>query len=455
MASSANDLEYLTEAEERFHFVKYQSRLREQRPPVHEGPLITLHRTWNTKPEHTWSSLPPPPPDYFTRAVQLAIKHYSSKYLENYLKGIQADECSKMLPVQHETYSDIKNIGFNLQGTTREFVVPAARKRDPTTNLYPIVVYLNGSWRPLECFLDTLHPPPEVMKDKMRRKLRGEAFWKENGGAFPFLKLPRELRDIIYVYALGPSVELREYQPYRKKKQPRVIVNDHVRVGPNIELLCCCQQICREALYILSRCVTFDFCLLGFTNHYFTKKAVPRHSTERRLRRKGIDYLDLTKIRHVRLAFSPDQFLQFFGAQLSEEKRWRLSRAAASLQNIELDSLELEIQHPYVMERCDWLKRGCHETVVSWILDAAFPYIKHLPVRLTGCVKDSVREEFSARLKTAPQFEDTYFDGDEDETIIDAIPLRGGGEKLIQRPILPVTELQVPPKSYLLDFANT
>ncbi|KAL9079071.1 MAG: hypothetical protein Q9157_002039 [Trypethelium eluteriae] len=455
MASSGNDLEYLTEAEERLHFVKYQSRLREECPPVHEGPLITFHRTWNTKAEHTWSSLPPSPPDYFIRAVELEIKRYSSKCFENCLKGINADECSKMLPVQHDIYSDIKNVAFSLSGTTREFVVPAARKRDLITNLFPIVVYLNGSWRPLEYFLDTLHPPPEVLKDNRRRKLQGETFWRENGRTFPFLNLPRELRDMIYIHALGPSVQPREYQPYRWKKQRRVIVDDCIRVGPNIGLLCSCQQICREALYMLSRWIPFDFCHLHFANQYFTKKAISRHPIERKLRKKGIECLDLTKIRHVRLAFGPDEFLQFFGAQLSGEKRWRLSRAAASLQNLELDTLELEIQHPYLMERCDWLKRGCHETVVSWILDAAFPYIKHLPVKLTGCVKDSVREEFNARLQTAPQLEDTYFAGDEDDTIIDEIPLRGGGKKYIQRPILPVTELQVPQDSFLLDFANT
>ena len=390
-----------------------------------------------------WSSSPPPEPDWFTRHVSRAVKKYASQSFYNYLKDIDVGTCSTFIPKQRHIYSDVKNMTFRVERASKEFVIPASLKRDYIQG-HHIVVFLNGSWQPLESFLDTLHPSQAGLNDSTRRKLLCATFWKGNSRIFPFLDLPRELRDMVYRFALGPSVEPGAYPPSTAKEYARKKSKVKALDGPNRNLLVSCKQVCREMLYILSHYTVFDFSSLVPANKFFTKKASLRPKIQRKLEKQDI-FSVRPRIRNIKLSFPHHQFLTFFGAQLTEDKRFNLSNAAASLQAFELDTLELHIQHPYVMQDCDWLQDGCHEVAVGWILDAAFPYVKNHPTRLTGCVKDSTKAAFHDRLETARHIENAGLalasDDCCEDLIADEVPAHGGGTRVVLRPILSVTKL--------------
>lgn len=447
MFLSTDQIESLTESEERFHFIKYANRLRQKELPIHEGPLVTFYHTLNVNSEADWANKPPPKEDWFTREVFLAVKKYASQSFYNYVKAIRIGTCSTYVPKQRDTYSEIKNMIFRVEGGPKQIMIPVSFKRDSIEGNH-IVVYLNGLWQPLTAFLDMLHPSLSSLNDSQQRKNLCQTFWKTNRMYFRFLHLPGELRDIIYKFALGPSVEPGAYPRSTGKEQPKRNLKGKILNGPNRALLVSCKQVCREMLYVLSQSTVFTFSRLVPANKFFTGKASLRHQLQHRLEQQNI-FSVRPRIKHVKLCFPHDQFLRFFGAQLTEEKRFHLSHAAASLQALELDSLELEIQHPYVMQHCEWLNDGCHETVVGWILDAAFPYVKNFPVRLTGCLKDSVKAAFYERLETARHVENAglqiTLDHDDyyDDLIIDRVPMRGGGTKAILRPVLVANKLYV------------
>ena len=443
---TGNDMEYLTEAEERFHFFKYQRRLRYEKPPVHEGPLIKRHWVRSSDTERTGPKPSPPKVDWVTRHVMQALDGYSGKSFYNLLKGLKVHACSSFVPKQRQTYSEIKNAAFEVIGYHQEVVVPISLKRDDTGK-HHIIVYLNGSWQRLECFLDTLHPSQSVLDDLSWRNHVHMSFWNRNQQSFRLLDLPREIRDIVYGFALGLSIEPRSYPPEDKyERQPTKYVDYKEFHAPNRPLLRTCKQVCREALYVLSHHAEFEFKKLGWINAFFTRKRPLFPKVQKKLEKQGM-FSVRPNIKYLKLSFSHDQFLKFFGAQLGNKKIWRLSPAAAGLQNLKLNTLELNIQHPYSMHTCEWLYDGCHETVVEWILEAAFPYIKHLPVRLTGCVKTSTRAIFRERLEKAHQGDDAGVllaldprDSKED-LVIDNLRGHDGKKMRVLRPVIPVKKL--------------
>ncbi|KAI9660422.1 MAG: hypothetical protein M1821_009772 [Bathelium mastoideum] len=389
-----SETSYLTEGEERFHFFKYQERFRKTSPPIHTGPLIKFH---GLSKENDLTNLRPPS-NWFTLKVDRATKLYSALSFENFLKCICVRPCSTSTPARHDALSEIKHMAFSTQKNREEIVVPTSWKSGKAGRGH-VIVNLDGLWQPLPYFLDTLRASLAVVNDSQDRKRLYEVFWKESRKPFRLLDLPGELRNVIYAFALGTSVEPGAYPPIGENAL--FIFSPYGQlVEPNRVLLLTCKQVCREVLYVLSQHTKFTFSRITWTRAFFTKKKCLRQQLQKRLEDQGL-YSIRSKIKNVRLFFPFDQFLQFFGAQLSEEKQWRPSPAATYLRQLQLDKLELHIDHPAHMRHCDWLNGGCHETVVEWILAAAFPYIKNHPVKLTGYVKDSVKTSFMEKIEAA------------------------------------------------------
>jgi len=279
-------------------------------------------------------------------------------------------------------------------------------------------VRFNGRWRSFENFLhhlcDRSVVPVENALDIQYN------WWRSNGKSFNLLGLPAEIRERIYYFAFRPEVSpaSSQQQQQRSRKTLRLtaaaVSNDdldapdqsltvkphrysrwpsrgkvHVSTAPSVRLLRANKQISREAAHVLYRSACFEF-------------DSPRQLEEFFCSIGG----NFENLRHIALRFGPKDLLKFFGASLTEERRWEPSFAAFHLMYLanKLLTLEIELPRPGLLVEHEFLwdeanQRGCVNKVVEWILFFAKPFVRNLPLSLTGCIDEEMKREFLEGLR--------------------------------------------------------
>lgn len=89
-------------------------------------------------------------------------------------------------------------------------------------------------------------------------------------------------------------------------------------------------------------------------------------------------------IRRLILALPHSDYLRLFDAFSSADIRCRSSKTAARMQNLDLDHLGINIAPPSLSTEESWLDGACQRTVVRSLLNAAWPWIRGQPVKITG-----------------------------------------------------------------------
>lgn len=281
-------------------------------------------------------------------------------------------------------------------------------------------VRFNGRWRSFENFLHFLCDRrlslagPVPLDDELQMQFR---WWRSNGKTFDLLGLPAEIRERIYHFAVQPALPLplvvvnggpltandkKELEKARRKEAWTVRPHRYARwphrgrvplaTAPSVRLLRTNRQVAREAAHVLYRTARFDF-------------DSPRQLEEFFCAVGG----NFELLRRIRLRFGIKDLLRFFGAKLadSEGRAWEPSFAAGHLMYLAGRLLELEIVFPKPdaeVLSTEWLwdeerGLGCWTTVVDWVLASARPFVRNLPVVVSGSVDDEQKEAFLLGLK--------------------------------------------------------
>lgn len=248
-----------------------------------------------------------------------------------------------------------------------------------------VYVHLADTWAHLAEYLARLSPPADIWtasKDRLssddKSKLWRDqwVWWGRNGNRFRLLDLPFEIREIIYGFAVVGTV-----QPYPRARCRRLLPSHAESLAarlPNVKLLRTNKQVSLEASHLLYRDSVF---LIEkrpiFQDGIMAKKAIRN------------------RIMKLNLSLSHKDFFKIFGFKVSDVRiDWKPKNAAKALRNTNLEEVLLDIAMPQKAAEAPWLERSCQKTVVDWILEAAWPWVKGHHVKLQGGVKTLQRDEF-------------------------------------------------------------
>ncbi|KAF2276758.1 uncharacterized protein EI97DRAFT_490228 [Westerdykella ornata] len=309
-----------------------------------------------------------------------------------------------------------------------------------------IQVRFQGEWKRLIDWLPTILNR-DMLLDGYKRSLQSQQIsWAKNGKSFPFMRLPPEIRRIIYREVIGDEIH-----PFKVAKGGPVTLGRPVprdapfsytsdffervlRMGKayvNLNILYTNRKIRGEALQ-----AAWEGTWKHFENSYnFQDIATEfvqddgrgRFSSPSIGRPQGYNWLS-----RIELNLYTREYFEFFGARLTLVHRqvqfdWQQSPGALLRTIPTLTHLSLGFKNPYCSEE-NWITRrdpwgqfyennyealynmglwaifpqcGCHRTAVEWILNFAFPCIKHIRcVILTGCVKTVQKRAWEAILAT-------------------------------------------------------
>ncbi|KAK3057920.1 hypothetical protein LTR09_000996 [Extremus antarcticus] len=255
-------------------------------------------------------------------------------------------------------------------------------------------VWFGGSWSPMSRFLDLVQPAIASI-DGEGGFSRGEnkrflwqqqsRWWLSNGKHFPLVKLPGELRNKIYVYALGDKIK-----PF-PKHESRPSKTTH-RSESNAALLRVSKLIYREASDVLFTFTPFHIEYYGIAAKLL--RNIGRPNPPPRLR-----------IRQLELALPHDSFFELFGGKVMLLKGsialTRLSFAARALRTMDLSKLVLDINPATLLTSTHRFEGMCQKIVVDWILEMAWPSVRGHPVVVQGYVKTEQKKQFEAACKAA------------------------------------------------------
>lgn len=244
-----------------------------------------------------------------------------------------------------------------------------------------ILVAYGGRWQSIEAYLAALQADPVH-----RAAVRSESlcmsqwkfrdWWSSNGKSFRLLDLPAEVRENIYKFALvNPAL------PYPSAKARKLAYGSRIRLresNPTVSLMRVNRQVYTEARHIFYRDAPF----------ILTHKPV----LCRVLNRTELS----SNIRRLHLALSHAEYIKLFGFQFNEIQGYapHNNGVVGILRDMRFDKLELYISPPAMVGEEMWLDGACQRTIVNWIFEAAWPWIRGHPVKFTGYVKNSQKKLF-------------------------------------------------------------
>jgi len=296
-------------------------------------------------------------------------------------------------------------------------------------------------WTPLIHWLLQLPDPDRLTTGVTRRGVPRmlhcqQVWWQKTGMCFPLLRLPAELRALVYRHALGENIyphtrydqslgtekltlgSIYYNVPIEQGRQPAIAARSD---PPNYEILALSKSIRKEALKAV---------WVGTWKHFVR----PSYFADA----LGANVIPLTYawLTRLHLNFSSEDYFSFFGVSIDPNVSLSPANSKGQLlSNIsELRHLELSFRKPYDIHRnrnpwstfrdhnrhhtwfqVDQKYRSmpsipCQKVMVDWILTFAFPFIRNIPnVYLVGAVKRVTKQKWDyilAREYAGRKFDD-------------------------------------------------
>ncbi|KAF2274946.1 uncharacterized protein EI97DRAFT_459896 [Westerdykella ornata] len=292
-------------------------------------------------------------------------------------------------------------------------------------------------WIPLSDWLRTLGVriyPHEIEKAQ-------RIWWKVNNKAFPLLKLPAEIRLMIYLHALGgpdiyPVVSVNgnwtqsiddptawqssRIQPGLGNSHKVLFQDDNnpwrgycdqlkkeIRTPvwqPNLALLRVNKQVHAEASYAM-----WELTRKCFINRQMFANVLAAQPGSAR---------NYTWLKRIQLDFTNKQYFEFLGIAIDERtKQMRLDGNTRQCEVLlkssipTLQALDIRFRAPDVgFLASPWNQPCCQAVVVDWIMTFAFPWIKHVKeVTVSGVLRITTREKWTEILDSKRTGEATPF----------------------------------------------
>ena len=252
------------------------------------------------------------------------------------------------------------------------------------------LVRLDGHWRSVSCWLETLKPPLNQFERKNAQFEQMHAQWAEamkqerwahqfrwwlaNGKHFPVFKLPAEIREIIYGYVFSEWIE-----PYPRASVRRIDKSSRTALAKkmNFKLLLTCKQVKHEASNVL----------FSSTPFYVGHASILRDVTN--------DPNLQSRLRQLTIGFTHEQHLTLFRTSSVSETgqvETKTLRSAEAFKYMALDRLRLTFNRPSDTG-------ACQVKFVEYIMEIAWPFVRGQMVSLKGCVKLRQIEAYKARCK--------------------------------------------------------
>lgn len=253
------------------------------------------------------------------------------------------------------------------------------------------MVKVEGKFQRLSCWLESLQAPAnwfdepgdtELAADiKQERWAQQSRWWLANGKHFVLLKLPAEIREIVYGYVFSDWIE-----PYPRARVRRLDRSSQAALAKKMQfkLLLTCKQVMHEASNILFSYTPF------FVEHHSILRQVTNDPTLR------------ARLRRLTIAFTHDQYLSLFRTYTisdTGELENRKSISAEALKYMTLDSLRLVVDRPAPRTSQGAFAGACQVKFVEWLMESAWPFMRGQSVELAGCVKWRQSIAFRGRCK--------------------------------------------------------
>lgn len=247
------------------------------------------------------------------------------------------------------------------------------------------------TWLPLEFWLRRLKPVPrwyelpnnrewaDLSKERLAHQFR---WWMANGKHFPLLKLPGEIREIIYDHVFPDTIDPCPKSPARRyDRSQRAVLARNI----NFDLLLTCKQVMSEASKALFSRSTF------FVQHAAILRQVTLAPPLQ------------SRVRRLIISFTHEQYLSLFRSytfdpigQLQRNK----SPSAEAFKFMQLDSLRLLVHRPVAASEQNNMFAGkCQKKFVDWLMSSAWPFVRGQIVEIVGVVKSSQAKEFKEKCK--------------------------------------------------------
>jgi len=234
-------------------------------------------------------------------------------------------------------------------------------------------------WVPVISYVKLLQPQPDripALGTQQGRYVHQQEWWQKTSKTFNLLKLPAELRELIYSYAIGSRVEPYPRCSSRGRGRDATAI---IERNPNPKLLRLNRQVFEETSHVLYRDCIF----------------MVEHGAV--LRKVALNERLSSRLRQLHLRLTHFDYLKLFGfTATAEELDFAPSRSARALRKMDLDLLELSFVPPSLCTKSTLLDSACQKTVVAWILQAAWQWVKGHPVVVRGYIKTRQKVAFDA-----------------------------------------------------------
>ncbi|UJO11922.1 hypothetical protein CLAFUW4_02173 [Fulvia fulva] len=251
----------------------------------------------------------------------------------------------------------------------------------------------NNEWTDLPTILENIPAPTTWEKPGEPLSVAAKlALWDKqwqwyyhNTKTFPFLRLPSEIRELIYSF-LFPST-FQTYPYCMSQRRPWKVSAGISQQQGNANILRANKQLHNEASHILFRDTTFLIENTSIMN--------------RALRHTPALAKNMTRLE---LSFNHTQYLRLFGFYLNEHADYPPKDAAYALRNLDLKLLTLRIAEPetYNSRSPSGGRKtvtSCQKKAVKYILRTAYPFVKGHPVEIEGFVARKQKERFEGAMR--------------------------------------------------------
>ncbi|KAF2224452.1 hypothetical protein BDZ85DRAFT_249127 [Elsinoe ampelina] len=227
-------------------------------------------------------------------------------------------------------------------------------------------------------------------------------WWTKNGQSFRLFDLPLEIRDRIYLASVGYVVQPFTYEGKRRF---------HSTMNKSLFLFN--RQVTQEALRAAYAWSTFYFEDYSKIEKFFTSPKTPINSIKRL--ELSLDHIDYKKFFGYQVKDDRDWFYHNHPGSVAGDyasfmddftSDWTPEHALKLREMPLLQSLVLWMPHPsrMVSESTGFrLNSDCHSSTVRSILGAAWPYVRGLPVTITGYIRDEDKKGFEDLVERAKQ----------------------------------------------------